>query len=147
MPEDPTRIARMFRKLSPDDDPGPRKRPVPTVWIVGLVALLTLTLPLAVLSSVLGGDDGGSNADLAAVRVSAAEADDDEARDDDRDPAGGDPTVRETADGNTQRDGAYSISGNTRGADTSFVAAPAAQGFSPAYEPAGDSASGASASG
>jgi len=39
-----------------------------------------------------------------------------------------------------------SISANTRGADTSFVAAPA-QGFAPAYGPADASAGGDSSSG
>ncbi len=203
MPPDPNRIANMFRKLSPADDEGPRRRSVPTAWIVGLVALLSLTLPLAVFGSVFDSGDDGADADLSAVRVNAAEADDDEPRDDDRGPAGGDPTVRETIDGNTQRDGAYSItgntkigdtterptqdgntgrdgansitgntkigdtterptqdgntgrngansiSGNTRGADTTragAAAAPAASGFAPAYDPAGGSVSGASAS-
>ena len=93
--------------------------------------------------------------------MSAAEADDDDA--DERDRAGGSPTARETVDGNTlrdgansitgntrigvtterqtqdgntARDGANSISGNTRGADSTHVprpAATAAQGFAPAY--------------
>lgn len=176
MSKNPSRIARMYRMLSPEEDAAAPKRAVPTGWVVGLVAVPTLALPVAVFSSVLGADRGEPDPDLAAVRVSSAEADDDDGADDDRDRdrSRGDATVRETADGNTLRDGAYSltgntkigdtteratqdgntardgdnsITGNTRGGDSTLAparaAAPAVQGFAPAYGPAGgDSVSG-----
>ena len=117
MPDNPSRIARMYRKLGPEEDPGAPRRAVPTSWVVGLVAVLMLALPLGVFGSVLGADDDGPDPDLAAVRVSSAEADDDESADDESDRTG-DATVRETIDGNTLRDGAHSLTGNTRIGDT-----------------------------
>lgn len=154
---------------------------MPAGWALALAlaALLVLMLPLAVFGSVFS-SSGGTDPDLAAVRVTETDDDPAASDDDERDPDDRDATVRETVDGNTLRDGAYSvtgntkigdtterptkdgntlrngdnsITGNTRDADTTRAparaAAPAAQGFAPAYVPAGggDSVSGASASG
>jgi len=53
MPDDPSRIARMYRKLSPEEDPARPRRAVPTTWVVALVAVLMLALPLGVFGSIV----------------------------------------------------------------------------------------------